>query len=314
VATVGDRNISVSLYNTLKRVSTHLTCHMRYYHGTGETGPRLLARHDGRSYDLTAVKPGLTRFVDLCEAASVTDRSIDDIARGLLDSAEGRPDLPADVGRPVRPGEVWAAGVTYRISEEAREAESGMPEVYLDVYSGERPEVFFKATPNRTVGPNEAVGIRADSTWDVPEPELGVVVYRGEIVGYTIGNDMSSRSIEGENPLYLPQAKVYDRCCAIGPCIASVDSVGDPHDLRMSMRIERDGETMYDESTSTSLMVRTCEELLAYYARHNDLPEMAVLLTGTSLVPDEGFTLEEGDEVAIEIERIGTLRNDVVTV
>ncbi len=288
---------------------------MRYYHSTDGTGPRLLARHDGALYDLTAVKPGVARFVDLCEAASITDRSIDDIARGLLDSAEVRSDeLLADVGRPVRPGEVWAAGVTYRISEEAREAESGMPEVYLDVYSGERPEVFFKATPNRTVGPNEAVGIRADSSWDVPEPELGVVVHRGEIVGYTIGNDMSSRSIEGENPLYLPQAKVYDRCCAIGPCVSSVDSVGDPHDLRMSMTIERDGETMYDGSTSTAEMVRSCEELLTYYARHNDLPEMAVLLTGTSLVPDEGFTLEAGDEVEIEIEKIGTLRNDVVTV
>jgi 2-dehydro-3-deoxy-D-arabinonate dehydratase len=189
-----------------------------------------------------------------------------------------------------------------------------MPEVYLDVYEDDRPEVFFKATPSRTVGPNESVGIREDSSWDVPEPELGVVLYRGNIVGYTVGNDMSSRSIEGENPLYLPQAKVYDRCCSIGPCVATLGSIGDPHDLQISMRIERGGETVYEESTSTAEMVRTCKELVSYYARHNRIPRVVVLLTGTSLVPDESFTLAESDDVTIEIEDIGTLRNDVVTV
>lgn len=288
---------------------------MRYYRLAGSVEPRLIVEDDTQLYDLTSSKPSLQRFADLCEVATISEQSIDEISRGLIESADllARDQLSPTV-QPVLAQEVWAAGVTYRISEQAREAESGMPEMYLDVYKGERPEVFFKATPNRTVGPEESVGIRADSEWDVPEPELGVVLYRGEAVGYTIGNDMSSRSIEGENPLYLPQAKVYDRCCSIGPCVSSLESIGDPHDLRMSMRIERNGETMYDESTSTSEMVRTCEELVSYYTRHNKLPEVAVLLTGTSLVPEEGFTLAEGDEITIEIEDIGTLRNHVVTV
>ncbi len=209
---------------------------------------------------------------------------------------------------------MWAAGVTYQISEEARKAESGKPEVYMDVYDSDRPELFMKATPSRTVGPGEAIGVRGDSTWDVPEPELGVVLHRGDVVGYTIGNDVSSRDIEGKNPLYLPQAKVYDRCCSIGPCVASAETVEDPHDLEMSLTIERDGETVYEDSTSTSEMVNSCEELVSYLGRHNSLPETLVLLTGTALVPPESFTLTEGDEVTIDIDRIGRLVNDTVTV
>lgn len=296
-------------------MSVHLICHMRYYHSTGAEELRLLAQFNGSLYNLTGVKHKLKNFIDLCEMATIRKQSIDSIAHELIESAETcSNESLLEAGQPVYPREIWAAGVTYQISEKAREVESGIPEVYLDVYKSNRPEIFFKATPNRTVGPNESVGIRADSTWDVPEPELGIVIYCGEIIGYTIGNDMSSRSIEGQNPLYLPQAKIYDRCCAIGPCVASPDSVGNPHDLRISMTIERDSETIYDESSSTAEMVRTCEELFAYYTRHNHLPEMAVLLTGTSLVPEEGFTLADGDEIEIEIENIGTLRNNVVTV
>jgi len=159
----------------------------------------------------------VTRFVDPCRAATITDRPIDRLARELFGSADVCSDDPlVDVGRPVHLQEIWAAGVTCRISEEPREAESGMPGEYLDVYKGDRPETFYEATPNRTVGPNDTLGIRGDSSRDVPEAELGVVIYRGEIVGYTTGTDMGSRSIEGRNPLYLLQAKVYDRCCAIG--------------------------------------------------------------------------------------------------
>ncbi|WP_121740877.1 fumarylacetoacetate hydrolase family protein [Natronorubrum halophilum] len=290
---------------------------MRYYQLREGKSPRLAVETAGSLYDLTAATPQLRTFEDLLRASTITDHTVDRIADRLLEDASVLPNdaLEEDAPEaPVSSGEVWAAGVTYRISEEARKAESSMPDMYLDVYESDRPEVFFKATPNRTVGPNEGVGIRADSEWDVPEPELGVVLFEGDIVGYTIGNDMSSRSIEGENPLYLPQAKVYDRCCAIGPCVRSADSLEDPHDLEMWMTISRDGEVLYDESTNTGKMVRSVEELVDCYVEHNAVPDVSVLLTGTSLVPEEGFTLHEGDEVEIGLEEIGTLSNTVVEV
>ena len=289
---------------------------MRYYQLPTNGGQRLVARDDDRAVDLTAAKPRLTSFADLARAATGAGAGLDDLATDLVDRGNDLSvtRLQNEAGRPLRPDEVWAAGVTYEISEEAREAESGMPEMYLDVYGAERPEIFFKATPNRTVGPREAVGIRTDSDWDVPEPELGVVLYDAEIVGYTVGNDMSSRSIEGANPLYLPQAKVYDRCCAIGPCVASPETIDDPHDLEMSMTIERDGDRVFEDATRTSEMARTVEELVSYYTRHNDVPELAVLLTGTSLVPPDEFTLRVGDDLHLSIDGIGSLDNHVVTV
>ncbi|MCO8255128.1 fumarylacetoacetate hydrolase family protein [Haladaptatus sp. AB618] len=294
---------------------------MRYYRLPGgeprsSTDSLVVMDDDGAAYDLTAVSPDLGSFRALARAANASDESIDTIARRRIDEAE-RIDFDAfdrNTLQPVIAEEVWAAGVTYRISEEARKAESGKPEVYMDVYDSERPELFLKATPSRTVGPWDDIGVRGDSGWDVPEPELGVVLHRGEIVGYTIGNDVSSRDIEGDNPLYLPQAKVYDRCCSIGPCIATDETVEDPHDLEMSLTIERDGEIMYEDSTSTSEMATTCEELVSYLERHNTLPETLVLLTGTALVPPESFTLTEGDEVTIDIDRIGRLVNGTVSV
>jgi 2-dehydro-3-deoxy-D-arabinonate dehydratase len=287
---------------------------MRYYQLTRGGRPILAVEADATIYDLTSVKPDLDSFGALARTAEITDRSPDEVAEAHLRSAETLPqsDVRADCGLPVDIDEVWAAGVTYQISEEARKGESSMPEMYVDVYGADRPELFFKSTRERTVGPNEAIGVRADSEWNVPEPELGVVLYRGEPVGYTIGNDVSSRSIEGENPLYLPQAKVYDRSCSLGPCVAT--GIEDPHTLDMSMRISRDGETVYDGSTNTAEMVRTCEELVSYYTRHNTVPDLAVLLTGTSLVPEEGFSLRADDEVTIEIEGIGVLSNPVTTV
>jgi len=287
---------------------------MRYYRLTDGDEDRLVAVDDDTAYDLTAVKPRLDGFVDLAAAANVADTGVDALAADLAAEAPAIQFAPEDGALPVVPEEVWAAGVTYEISEEAREAESGMPEMYLDVYGAERPEIFFKATPSRTVGPGEAIGVRGDSSWNVPEPELGIVLYDGDIVGYTVGNDVSSRSIEGENPLYLPQAKVYDRCCSIGPCVASSETVGDPHDLTMSMSIVRDGETMYEDETSTGKMARSCEELVDYWTAHDEVPELGVLLTGTSLVPDEGFTLRPDDEVSIAIEGVGDLTNPVVEV
>ncbi|WP_254546901.1 fumarylacetoacetate hydrolase family protein [Halomarina pelagica] len=285
---------------------------MQYYRVVDGAQSRLVAAVDGTAYDLASANANLTSFRDLARAANVNGTTVDAVADRHVAAAAAVDLSTATVARPVVPDEVWAAGVTYGISERAREEESSMPEMYLDVYGGERPEVFFKATPDRVVGPNEAVGIRGDSEWDVPEPELGVVLYRGEIVGYTVGNDVSSRSIEGANPLYLPQAKVYDRSCALGPCVVSTDEIDDPHGLEMSMVITRNGEVMYDDSTSTGEMVRTCEELVSYYTRYNAVPELSVLLTGTSLVPEESFTLAEGDRVSIDIGGIGTLENDVV--
>jgi len=288
---------------------------MRYYRIRPGTAHRLLAREGDTLYDLTSADDRLDSFGALAAEAVTMGAGLDDAATEVLDDASTLPlEALDDASLPVVPGEVWAAGVTYKISEEARAEESTMPEMYMDVYDAERPEVFFKATPERTVGPGDAVGIRADSEWDVPEPELGVVLHEGETVGYTLGNDMSSRDIEGQNPLYLPQAKVYDRCCSLGPSVASPATVGDPHDLEMAVRIERDGDTVFEDATSTGEMVRTCEELVSYLSRHNVLPETTVLLTGTSLVPPDEFSLAVGDVVTIDLEGVGTLENPVVEV
>ena len=289
---------------------------MQYYQLADGQESRLAVRGSSGFHDLTGAEPGLRTFDDLVRAADVAGQPLDDVAGARLSEApelsaatvEERARLPLDVD------EVWAAGVTYRISEQARESESALPEIYMDVYDADRPELFFKATPERVVGPGETIGIRGDSGWDVPEPELGLVLHRGELVGYTVGNDVSSRAIEGDNPLYLPQAKVYERCCSLGPCVASPGSVADPHDLEMSMRIVRDGEAVYDDRTSTSEMVRDCEELVSFYTRHNTVPELAVLLTGTSLVPEEGFTLKPDDVVHIDVDGVGTLSNPVSVV
>jgi 2-dehydro-3-deoxy-D-arabinonate dehydratase len=287
---------------------------MKYYRPTTDCESRLVVVDGNATYDLTAARSRLTSFRDLVKTASIANDGIDAVAERLLPEAT-RIDRPMEsFAPPVEASEIWAAGVTYEVSEEARQAESGMPDVYQQVYDADRPEIFFKATPSRTVGSGDDVGIRSDSNWDVPEPELAVVLYDGEIVGYTIGNDVSSRSIEGENPLYLPQAKVYDRCCSIGPCIVSASSIEDPHDLSISMTVTRDGKTAFEGETSTSQMVTSCEKLATYYERSNPVPECAVLLTGTSLVPGEEFTLTESDKIDIAIDEIGHLRNGVTTV
>jgi len=209
--------------------------------------------------------------------------------------------------------EVWAAGVTYRRSEEARVEESGTPDIYTKVYSAERPELFFKANPRRVAGPEEPVVVRADSTWDVPEPELALVINAtGEIVGYTIGNDVSSRSIEGDNPLYLPQAKVYARSCALGPGITPAWHIDDPYALTMRMRILRDGQLHWSGEASTADLKRRLEDLVEHLFREDDFPDGVILSTGTALVPDSPFTLQAGDVVEIEIDQLGLLRNPVV--
>ena len=211
---------------------------------------------------------------------------------------------------PIYPDEVWAAGVTYSDSMRERQAESNSPDVYAKVYNADRPEIFFKGTGDRMQPPGDDLGIRKDSGWDVPESELAVVIINGEIAGYTIGNDMSSRSIEGENPLYLPQAKVYNKSFSIGPCIVLPEEI-DPQNLKVGLKIFRNDEIVFDGNSSTAEMKRNVIELVDWLQRSNDLPEVAVLMTGTGIIPPQDFTLKQDDIVEISIEKIGTLRNKI---
>ena len=210
--------------------------------------------------------------------------------------------------------EVWAAGVTYSQSRQARVEESAnSADVYDRVYSADRPELFFKSVAWRAVGPDRPVAIRSDSVVDVPEPELALVINTGgEIVGYTVCNDVSSRSIEGENPLYLPQAKVYLGSCAVGPGIRPVWEIEDPYALTISLTIDRGGAAVWRGTANTSGLHRRFEELTAYLLRAEHFPDGVILSTGTSLVPDLPFTLQTGDLVSIDIAEVGTLRNPVV--
>lgn len=214
---------------------------------------------------------------------------------------------------PIDEQEVWAAGVTYLRSRDARMEESNQKDVYDQVYDADRPEIFFKATPNRVSGPGEPVAIRADSGWDVPEPELVLVLNsRGEVVGYTIGNDVSSRSIEGENPLYLPQAKLYSHSAALGPTIVLKDELSDVSNLPIELTIQRDGAMLFRDTTSTSQLHRPLDDLASYLFRANEFPSGVFLMTGTGIVPPSEFTLQQGDTVTIAVEGIGSLENPVV--
>jgi 2-dehydro-3-deoxy-D-arabinonate dehydratase len=215
---------------------------------------------------------------------------------------------------PVVPAEVWAAGVTYERSREARLAETTTVGIYDKIYEAERAEVFFKATPSRCAGPNAPVGIRADSRWTVPEPELAVVIDgAGAVAGYTLGNDMSARDIEGENPLYLPQAKVYRACCSLGPVILVTDERVE-RSIMLRCRILRGGREIFRGEVSTSRLHRSIEELVAWLRRANELPAMTVLLTGTGIVPPDDFACEEGDLIEIGADELGVLRNPAVRV
>jgi 2-dehydro-3-deoxy-D-arabinonate dehydratase len=215
---------------------------------------------------------------------------------------------------PIGSQEIWAAGVTYHSSRLARMEESkdaGGGDFYSRVYGADRPEIFFKATPARTVGPGKEFRIRKDSTWDVPEPELTLfVTSSGKIVGYTVGNDVSSRSIEGENPLYLPQAKTFDRCACLGPCLY-VPEEPLSSKTKIEMTIERSGSEVFSDQTSLEQMKRSPEELVSFLFRETSFPGGVFLMTGTGIVPGTDFTLMAEDKVSIEIENIGTLINFV---
>jgi 2-dehydro-3-deoxy-D-arabinonate dehydratase len=266
-----------------------------------------------------AVAEGHVRFLDLEDYVGM--RSLSDVLHSDHPTAVAH-DLIDDGARnialkdltllaPIDRQEVWAAGVTYKRSQEARERESvGAGRFYDLVYSASRPELFFKATPERVVGPGARVRIRADSRWSVPEPELALVLSpRMELVGYTIGNDMSARDIEGENPLYLPQAKVYHHSCALGPVITLTDAMPPLGQVTVRMIIERRGSKVFEGSTSLSQMARSCDDLIQWLARENSFPHGAVLLTGTGIVPPDDFSLVPGDLVTIDITGIGRLTN-----
>lgn len=215
---------------------------------------------------------------------------------------------------PIDNQEVWAAGVTYKRSQVARmeESESGASH-YDKVYTADRPELFLKATPGRVSGPGEPVRVRYDSGWSVPEPEFTIVAAPdGRIVGYTVGNDMSARDIEGENPLYLPQAKVYNQCCGLGPCVLLASDDWDQNSTTIDLQIHRAGELAFQGDTSLEQLNRTLPDLAGWLFKENDLPNGAFLLTGTGIVPPDEFTLEDGDSVSITIAGIGTLTNPVV--
>jgi 2-dehydro-3-deoxy-D-arabinonate dehydratase len=221
----------------------------------------------------------------------------------------------ARIEAPIGAQEVWAAGVTYYRSRSARMAEAkdaGGGDFYDRVYSADRPELFFKATASRVAATGSHVRIRSDSKWSVPEPELTLVInQRGRIIGYTVGNDMSSRDIEGENPLYLPQAKVYDRSCALGPCILVSD---EPllSTTTIRLQIQRKGEIVFSGTTTLAELKRTPATLVEYLFRENSFPAGAYLMTGTGIVPPDSFTLAPGDRIRITIDPIGTLENEVV--
>ncbi len=265
---------------------------------------------DGEAFVLDlSRRPGLASLAELLALPDPVAA-----ARELVD-LESPPTPRADCRflAPVDRQEVWAAGVTYKRSKVAREEESkGAAQFYDKVYSAARPELFFKSIPEKVVGPGQPVRIRADSKWNVPEPELALVVSPDlRIVGYTVGNDMSSRDIEGENPLYLPQAKVYKESCALGPVITLAAGMPPLTEVGIRLVITRDGATAFEGGTTLAAMARTPESLVGWLGRDNEFPHGVVLLTGTGVVPPDDFTLQSGDEVAITIDGIGTMANRV---
>ncbi|HEU5079681.1 MAG TPA: fumarylacetoacetate hydrolase family protein [Opitutaceae bacterium] len=269
------------------------------------TSSGLVAEHDGRFGKL-----GSAVTIDRVFAEENPLRYL----LGEFSAAEAMQRAPEKPFAPIQSQEIWAAGVTYLRSRAARVAESteaGGALFYDRVYDAARPELFFKATPHRVASPGQSVFIRRDSKWNVPEPELTLAINaRGEIFGYTVGNDMSSRDIEAENPLYLPQAKVYDRSAAIGPCILISDTAPPPT-TEIKLGIARGGKSVFEGATAIERIRRPFKELAEYLFRANAFPRGCFLMTGTGIVPPDTFTLQPGDEIEISIDGIGTLKNFV---
>lgn len=272
------------------------------------SGDVRVAQIDGDSAQLLRDDPGLT-LASLLHRENVAEE-----VRSRLPGGRTVALADAKLLSPIDQQEVWAAGVTYKRSQVARMQESEAGASHYDkVYTAPRPEIFFKATPARVSGPGEPLRVRADSRWSVPEPELALVVSPAKrIVGITIGNDMSARDIEGENPLYLPQAKVYNQCCGLGPCVWIPEGPIDRAALTIELKIRRGGQVVFTGETHGDQMKRSFEELVDWLTRENDVPTGAILLTGTGIVPPDQFTLENGDEVSISVANIGELVNPIV--
>ncbi len=239
---------------------------------------------------------------------------VESCVRQLSDTGESYSLQEARWLPPIDSQEVWAAGVTYKRSQTARMEESETAASCYDrVYQSPRPEIFFKATPHRVRGTGQALRIRQDAVWNVPEPELALVLSPSlKIVGCTIGNDMSSRDIEGDNPLYLPQAKMYDQCCGLGPWVTLIGAMPPRDQIEISLTIQRGQQIVFEQATSVAEMARSFEDLVHWLGRDNSFPSGAFLLTGTGIVPDSSFTLAPGDKVDISITGIGTLSNTIV--
>ena len=282
---------------------------------------------DGVIENITSVEEEIDDLGNLIKLSHISGIPLDDLTKKIL--ADGNPEILSlerilkdsrtkngdyQIDRPIDPPEVWAAGVTYKSSELERRRESDTPDIYSNIYQADRPEVFFKSTEDRCMGPFEDLGIRSDSTWDVPEPELAFVIFRGEIIGYTIGNDMSSRSIEGENPLYLPQAKVYDKSASFGPAFVPIQSISNHQKLSVQMKIFRNDKEVFSGKCNTSQMKRNCNYLLNWLLRHNNIMDGTAVMTGTGIIPPPEFTLNPSDKIFISIENLGTLENEVIFV
>ena len=257
--------------------------------------------------------------VDLLPATADVDALLADgagaLRRVLEEPAAGPVPAGATVLPPVAGQEIWASGVTFERSRAARNEEAGRVDYYDRVYSALRPELFVKAAPGRTRGSDQPIGVRVDSGWDVPEPELGLVADAGgRLAAYTVGNDVSSRSIEGENPLYLPQAKVYTGSCAVGPGLVPVGTAPPFEQLRILLTIRRDGAVLFADSVPLSAMRRTPDELLWWLFQAMDFPVGVVVLTGTSIVPPPEFTLQPADLVEVRVPGVGVLTNPVESV
>ncbi|MGY4691617.1 fumarylacetoacetate hydrolase family protein [Salibacterium sp. K-3] len=269
--------------------------------------------------DQTVYDLGAETWIELVEKAAAEGRKLPDLIKEMtadtVPLAENVDSL--DLGVPLEISEVWAAGVTYQKSREARnyEASDGKPsaETFYDkVYDAPRPELFFKSSGRRVAAPDQTMYLRSDSDWQIPEPELGLVLNdQAEILGFTVGNDLSSRDIEGENPLYLPQAKVWKRSCSIGPSIRLAETAADPYAFQIICRIYRGPEKVFEGEAGVNQLKRKLEELVDYLKKDNDMFDGTVLLTGTCVVPPNEFTLKDKDVIEIEIPGIGVLRNPV---
>ena len=269
--------------------------------------------HSGR------VAEGVVSDGHIVDASSLGGSLLTEALRSpkrIMDMLRGAARIPFDYSllrRPFAPNEVWGAGITYIRSRDAREEETESKGIYDRVYSAVRPEIFLKDSGARTVGPGDEICVRSDSDWTVPEAELTAVITKeGQIAGYTIGNDVSARDIEGANPLYLPQSKIYRNSCAIGPVVTTGDEIPDPRSLKIEMRILTGGEVAFEGRVETSKLKRGVEELVEYLLRDNQLFGWTALMTGTGIVPPDDFSLKGGEVVEIDIEKIGTLRNRVV--